>query len=112
MVQRHGTEELEAELRRLQEASRARRSVDGFARAAVEGFVWAVLSGVCGKLAWDSTRLPLFFYPLAVIDGWLLWDGVRSYLRARAQLRAERAALRRLREVRAELGIDPPEARP
>ena len=112
MIQRHGTEELEAELRRLQEASRARRSVDGFARAAVEGFLWAVLSGVCGKLAWDSARLPLFFYPLALLDAWLLWDGSRSYLGARAQLRAERAALRRLREVRAELGIDPPEARP
>src|SRR5207253_10072447 len=76
--------------------TRRSSDLDGFARAAVEGFVWAVLSGVCGKLAWDSTRLPLFFYPLAVIDGWLLWDGVRSYLRARAQLRAERAALRRL----------------
>jgi len=112
MVQRHGTEELEAELRRLQEASRARRSVDGFARAAVEGFLWAVLSGVCGKLAWDSARLPLFFYPLALLDGWLLWDASRSYLRARAQLRAERTALSRLRAVRAELGIDPPEARP
>jgi hypothetical protein len=112
MVQRHGTEELEAELRKLQEASRARHSVDGFARAAVEGFLWALLSGVCGKLAWDSARLPLFFYPLALLGAWLLWDGGRSYLRARTQLRTERAALRRLREVRAALGIDPPEARP
>jgi len=112
MVQPHGTAELEAELRRLQEASRARRSVDGFARAAVEGFLWAVLSGVCGKLAWDSARLPIFFYPLALLDAWLLWDGSRSYLRARTQLRGERASLSRLRQVRSQLGIDPPEARP
>jgi hypothetical protein len=110
MVQRHGTEELEAELRRLQDAARKRRSVDGFARAALEGFLWCVLSGVCGKLVWDSARLPLFFYPLALTDVLLLWDAARSYRRARGQLRLERAALRRLREVRAELGIDPPEA--
>jgi|SRR5712664_3015988 len=108
MVQRHGTEELEAELRRLRESARERRSVDGFARAALEGFLWAVLTGVCGKLIWDSARLPLFFYPLALIDVLLLWDGARSYRRARGQLRLEAAALRRLREVRTELGIDPP----
>ncbi|HYR20195.1 MAG TPA: hypothetical protein VEQ15_11925 [Myxococcales bacterium] len=108
MVQRHGTEELEAELRRLQEAARERRSVDGFARAALEGFLWAVLTGVCGKLVWDSARLPLFFHPLALIDVLLLWDGARSYRRARAQLRVEREALSRLREVRVKLGIDPP----
>jgi hypothetical protein len=112
MIQRHGTEELEAELRKLQEASRERQSVDGFARAAVAGFLWIVLSGVCGKLVWDSARLPFFFWPLAALDGFFLWDGVRSWLRARAQLGAERVLLRRLRQVRAELGIDPPEARP
>jgi len=108
MIQRHGTEELEAELRKLQEASRERQSVDGFARAAVEGFLWIVLSGVCGKLVWDSARLPFFFWPLAALDGFFLWDAARSYRRARAQLRLEGAALSRLREVRAELGIDPP----
>ena len=112
MIQRHGTEELEAELRKLQEASRERHSVDGFARAAVAGFLWIVLSGVCGKLAWDSARLPFFFWPLAALDGFFLWDGLRSWLRARAQLGAERVLLGRLRQVRAELGIDPPEARP
>jgi hypothetical protein len=112
MVHRHGTDELEAELRRLQQAARARRSVDGFARAAVEAFIWAVLTGVCAKLVRDSVRLPLFFYPLALLDGWLLLDAARWYRRAYAQLRLERAALRRLREVRWELGIDPPEARP
>jgi hypothetical protein len=112
VVQRHGAEELEAELGRLQAAARARRSVDGFARSAVEGFLWAVLTGVCGKLVWDSAKLPFFFYPLALLDAFLLWDAVRSYRVARAQLRAEGAALRRLREVRAELGIDPsPEAK-
>lgn len=113
MVQRHGTEELEAELRRLQEAARARRSVDRLARAAVEGFLWVVLTGVCAKLVWDSARLPFFFYPLALVDAFLLWDALRSAVRARADLRVETEALRRLREVRAELGIDPPlEARP
>jgi len=113
MVHRHGTDELEAELKRLQDAARERRSVDGFARAAVEGFVWAVLTGVCAKLAKDSVRPPLFFYPLALLDLWLLGDSVRWYRRARGRLRQESAALRRLREVRSELGIDPPpEARP
>ena len=113
MVHRHGTDELEAELRRLQDAARKRRSVDGFARAAVEAFVWAVLTGVCAKLVRDSARLPLFFYPLGVLDAWLLWDSARWYRRARTQLRLEGAALRRLRQVRAELGIDPsPEERP
>ena len=112
MVQRHGTDELEAELRRLQEASRARRSVDGFTRAAVEGFLWAVLTGVCAKLVWDSARLPIFFYPLAGLDIFLFWDALRAAFRARADLRAETEALRQLREVRAQLGIDPrPEPR-
>jgi hypothetical protein len=63
---------------------------------------------VCGKLVWDSAKLPLFFYPLALANVLLLWDAARSYRRARDQLRVERAALRRLREVRTELGIDPP----
>jgi len=113
MVHRHGTDELEAELRRLQDAARERRSVDGFARSAIEGFAWAVLTGVCSKLARDSARLPLFFYPLALFDLWLLWDSVRWYRRSRVRLREEGAALRRLREVRLQLGIDPPpEARP
>ncbi|HYV65789.1 MAG TPA: hypothetical protein VE964_06075 [Myxococcales bacterium] len=113
MVHRHGTDELEAELRRLQDAARERRSVDGFARAAIEGFLWAVLTGVCAKLVKDSARLPLFFYPLALLDLYLLWDSVRWYLRARIRLREEGAALQRLREVRLQLGIDlPPEARP
>ena len=113
MVHQHGTDELEAELRRLQDAARERRSVDGFARAALEGFVWAVLTGVCAKLARDSLRLPFFFYPLALLDAWLLWDSVRWYRRARLRLRLEGAALQRLRQVRSELGIDPPpEARP
>ena len=113
MVHRHGTDELEAELRRLQDAARARRSVDGFARAAIEGFLWAVLTGVCAKLAKDSARLPLLFYPLGLLDLWLLGDSVRRYRRARVWLRQEGAALRKLREVRTQLGIDPPpEARP
>ena len=102
--------DLHSELAELQDRSRARRSVDGFARAALEIFMWALLGGVCGKLLWDSARPPYFFYPLALLDAALLWDAVRAYLRARSDLRAEVEALRRLREVRAELGIDPPQA--
>lgn len=113
MIQRHGTEELEGELRRLQEQARTRRSVDRFARAAVEAFVWAVLTGVCMKLVHDSARLPLFFYPLALFDLFLLWDACRQALRGRAQLLEERETLQRLRALRAHLGIDPPpEVRP
>lgn len=99
---------LEAEHAQLAAAARERRSVDSFARAALEGFGWAVLAGVCGKLLWDSARLPLLFYPLALLDLLLLWDGVRSYTRARAQLRSELLILRRLIEVRRLLGIDGP----
>ena len=38
------------------------------------------------------------------------WDGVRAFSRARADLRREVEELRRLREVRVALGIDPPPA--
>lgn len=102
--------DLERELSELQQSTRMRRSVDGFARAAFEGFGWAVVAGVCGKLVWDSAQPPYYFYPLALLDLLLLWDGVRSYSRARADLRREVEELRRLREVRAALGIDPPPA--
>ncbi len=113
MIEQHGNDELEAELSGLQHAARERRSVDGFARAALEGLLWALLAGVCGKLIWDSTRLPLYFYPLALIDALLLWDASRAYGRARSDLRREQETLRRLRDLRAKLGIDPPSgARP
>ena len=98
---------LEIEHAALAPAARQRRSVDSFARAALEGFGWALLAGVCGKILWDSVRPPLFFYPLALLDLLLLCDGVRSFLRARAELRRELIVLRRLREVRVLLGIDP-----
>jgi hypothetical protein len=103
-------QDLHSELARLQDRTRARRSVDGFARAAIEGFVWMVLTGVCAKLLHDSRRIPYLFWPLALLDLYLLQDAIRSYLRARAELRDELEALRRLREVRAQLGIDPPQA--
>jgi len=95
------------ELETLAAAARVRRSVDGFMRAAVEGFLWAVLAGVCGKLFWDSIRPPLFFYPLAVLDLLLLWDGIRSYRAARADLERELRLEARVRELRLALGIDP-----
>ena len=101
---------LELEHSQLAPAARERRSVDSFARAALEGFCWALLAGVCGKLLWDSVRPPLFFYPLALLDLLLLWDAARSFLRARVELKRELMVLRRLREVRVLLGIDP--ARP
>lgn len=102
--------DLERELDELQRRTRMRRSVDGFARAALEGFAWAVLAGVCGKLLWDSAQPPYFFYPLAFLDLLLLWDSIRSYSQARKDLACEVEALRRLREVRSALGIDPPQA--
>jgi hypothetical protein len=99
---------LESELAVLAPAARERRSVDGFMRAALEGFCWALLAGVCGKLFWDSAKLPLFFYPLALLDLMLLWDAARSYFRARADLRRELKLEARVRELRLLLGIDDP----
>ncbi len=102
-----GEPRLQEELSRLAAAARERRSVDAFVRAALEGFAWALLAGVCGKLLWDSVRPPLILYPLALLDGLLLWDAARSYLQARTDLRRELKLEARVRELRAELGIDP-----
>ncbi len=99
---------LEEELRTLAAAARERRSVDGFTRAAIEGFSWGVLAGVCGKLVWDSRMPPLFFWPLALLDLLLLCDAASSYLEARKNLRRELRLEARVRELRAELGIDAP----
>jgi hypothetical protein len=102
---------LQKELEQLAAAARERASVDAFMRAALEGFAWAVLAGVCGKLLWDSVRPPLFFWPLALLDLLLLWDGVRSYRRARSDLHRELRLEARVRELRRELGIDPPSSK-
>jgi hypothetical protein len=102
---------LEQELAILAPAARERRSVDGFMRAALEGFGWAILAGVCGKLVWDSERLPPFFYPLAILNLLLLWDAAKSYLNARTDLNRELKLEARVRELRLELGIDEPEER-
>jgi hypothetical protein len=99
---------LERELEQLSAAARERRSVDAFMRAAVEGFCWALLAGVCGKLLWDSQRPPVFFWPLLLLDLLLLWDALRSYARARADLRRELRLEARVRELRHELGVDAP----
>ncbi|MGZ6143802.1 MAG: hypothetical protein ACXWLM_10715 [Myxococcales bacterium] len=64
-----------------------------------------MLAGVCGKLLWDSAKPPLFFWPLVLLDLLLLADSVRSYGRARADLRRELKLEARVRELRRELGI-------
>lgn len=99
---------LQKELEVLSAAARERKSVDQFMRAAIGGFVWAVLAGVCGKLLWDSAKPPLFFWPLLLLDLLILWDAARSYLRARVNLKRELRLEARVRELRRELGIDPP----
>lgn len=99
---------LKQELELLAAAARTRRSVDAFMRAAVEGFAWALAAGVCGKLVWDSARPPPFFWPLLLLDILLFCDAARSYLQARKHLRRELRLEARLRELRRELGIDPP----
>jgi hypothetical protein len=103
----HDRTAMERELSTLAAAARQRKSVDLFLRAAVEGFCWAVLAGVCGKLLWDSRTPPLFFWPLALLDLLLLWDAARSYREGRENLRREVRLEARVRELRAELGIDP-----
>ena len=105
-MQEPGEQSLQQELAVLSQAARERRSVDRFMRAAIVGFLWAVLAGVCGKLMWDSARLPLFFWPLALLDLMLLWDAARSYLLARTDLQRELRLEARVRELRAALGID------
>jgi hypothetical protein len=97
---------LKQELEVLAAAARERRSVDAFMRAALEGFAWAVLAGVCGKLFWDSQRLPLVFWPLVLLDLLLLWDAARSYRQGRADLSRELKLEARVRELRRELGVD------
>ena len=103
----HDRAAMEEELSTLAAAARQRRSVDLFLRAAVEGFCWAVLTGICAKLLWDSPVPPLFFWPLALLDVLLLWDAARSWRRAQANLRRELLLEARLRELRSALGIDP-----
>lgn len=103
----HERTALEHELRTLASAARERRSVDLFLRAAIEGFCFIVVTGVCGKLFWDSARPPLFFWPLALLDAALLWDGARSYRQGRTNLKRELRLEARVRELRATLGIDP-----
>jgi hypothetical protein len=103
----HDRTAMEQELSTLAVAVRKRGSVDLFLRAAVEGFCWAVLSGVCGKLLWDSLAPPLFFWPLALLDVVLLWDALRSYRDGCASLQRELRREARVRELRALLGIDP-----
>src|SRR5215470_1860908 len=102
----HDRAAMEHELFTLAAAARERRSVDLFLRAAVEGFCWAVLSGVCGKLLWDSAKPPLFFWPLALLDLLLLGDALRSYREGRVNLRREVRLEARVKQLRAELGID------
>ncbi|HTO95999.1 MAG TPA: hypothetical protein VMK66_03055 [Myxococcales bacterium] len=98
---------LEKELLALAPAARERRSVDLFLRACVETFLSVVIAGVCVKLVHDSARIPLFLWPLALLDALLLLDALRSYRAGRASLQRELLREARLRELRAALGIDP-----
>jgi hypothetical protein len=102
--------DLENELQTLAREARERRSVDRFTRAALEGLGWATLSGVIGKLVWDSARLPFALLPLGLLDLALFYDALRSYLRARRDLVRELRLEARVRQLRVELGIDPAEA--
>jgi hypothetical protein len=97
---------LEEELATLAPTARERRSVDLFLRAAIEAFSWVVITGICIKLFADSARTPLFFWPLSLLDGLLLWDAVRGYREGRASLRRELRLEARIRELRSALGID------
>ena len=99
---------LREEFDQLSAAARVRRSVDAFARAALEGFCWALLAGVCGKLVWDSARPPIFLWPLLLLDLLLLWDGARSFLYARRELKRELRLEARVGELRDLLGVDLP----
>jgi hypothetical protein len=104
----HERSAMEEELSMLAAAARKRRSADLFLVAAIEGFCWALLAGVCAKLLWDSKRVPpLFFWPLALLDVWLVWDAARRFREGRRSLRREVQVEARLRELRATLGIDP-----
>jgi hypothetical protein len=103
----HDRTAMEHELCTLAAAARRRKSVDLFLRAAFEGFGWTLLTGVCGKLLWDSAIPPLFFWPLALLDLLLLGDAVRSYREARSNLRRELWLEARVRELRAALGTGP-----
>jgi uncharacterized membrane protein YfcA len=103
----HERTALEEELSTLAARSRQRKSVDLFLRAALEGFSWAVLSGICGKLLWDSARIPIFFWVLVFAALYLLWDAVRSYREGRRNLSHEVRMEARVRELRTQLGIDP-----
>ena len=104
----HERTAMEEELSTLAEAARKRRSADLFLAAAIEAFSWALLAGVCAKLLWDSKRLPpLFFWPLALLDLWLLWDAARRFREGRKSLRREVQVEARVRELRAALGVDP-----
>jgi hypothetical protein len=103
----HERAALEEELAALAPAARERRSVDLFLRAAIEAFCWVVISGVSIKLFRDSARTPLFFWPLALLDGLLLWDVIRACREGREHLHGERRREARIRELRTALGIDP-----
>jgi hypothetical protein len=98
---------LEQELSALAPAARQRRSVDLFLRAAIEAFSWVVLTGISIKLFHDSKRPPLFLWPLLLLDVLLLWDAVRGFLSGRTALQRERRVEARVRELRAQLEIDP-----
>lgn len=99
---------LRAELAEVQKVAAVRHSVDAFARFGVELFVWCIVSGVTGKLLYDSARPPYLWYPLALLCALLLADVVSCWRRGVRLQGEERAVEDRLHALRTSLKLDEP----
>ncbi len=100
--------ELRSELSEVSKAAAVRTSVDAYARASIEFFLWATLSGVCGKLLYDSARPPYAWYPLVLLDLLLIVDVFACYTRAKRLAAAEAHVQARMETLRRELQLDEP----
>ncbi len=90
-----------AEIRRLREELRDRRSVDHLARAWSSGLGFLIVTGIWVKLLRDSAGKPLFLWPGALLCLAVLAFSLREVQRGLALLAEERARLKRLRELEA-----------
>jgi hypothetical protein len=98
--------ELREELDKLAASARVRRSADLRARAYLESMALFIAGGVVAKLLHDSVRLPVVFYPLALLALLLAADAFRQWRAARRLAADEDRVLARLQEVRRALGLD------